>query len=430
MKKTFFSYSFGCRVNEAEKEDIDRKMALNGFKFTKSKPDIFIINSCAVTNKAEREVRQLVYQTKKRIPKTKIVITGCSATYWLRNKLYQDLPVDLIVDNINKEFLVDIIKKRLSSQPPLDRSGRERVVGTSKFLDSERLLIKIQDGCQRCCSYCIVPYLRGLPKSYLTKNIVDKINKQINIKEVILTAVNTEAFGHDTGENLTQLVSQIINKTSIPRISFGSIHPWSIDKKFLNFYRKIVKKNRLINFFHIPLQSGSDKTLTLMKRGYASKDLLWKIKEIKKINSYAQIATDVIVGFLDESDNDFKETYRFLEKNPIDKFHVFRFSNRLLTAAFFMKKKFPVISNNLKIKRAKLLTNLSKKKYQQFLVQLQNINYRSQALFIDRFKNGYQQALLDNQVPAWIKINKRMTGEIKNVKINYLRNINLFGDLI
>jgi len=167
-----------------------------------------------------------------------------------------------------------------------------------------------------------------------------------------------------------------------------------------------------------------------MKGGYASKDLLWKIKEIKKINSYAQIATDVIVGFLDESDNDFKETYRFLEKNPIDKFHVFRFSNRLLTAAFFMKKKFPVISNNLKIKRAKLLTNLSKKKYQQFLVQLQNINYRSQALFIDRFKNGYQQALLDNQVPAWIKINKRMTGEIKNVKINYLRNINLFGDLI
>ncbi len=141
-------------------------------------------------------------------------------------------------------------------------------------------MIKIQDGCQRFCSYCIVPYLRGRPKSFLIKDIVKKVNSFKNIQEVILTAINTEAFGYDTGETLTQLISQVIDKTSIPRISFGSIHPWSIDQKFLDFYKKILDKKRLVNFFHVPLQSGCDKTLKLMKRGYTTEEFSWKIREI------------------------------------------------------------------------------------------------------------------------------------------------------
>jgi len=120
-------------------------------------------------------------------------------------------------------------------------------------------MIKIQDGCQRFCSYCIVPYLRGKPKSFLIKDIVHRINSLENIQEVILTAINTEAFGSDTGESLIQLIDQIINKTSVPRISFGSIHPWSIDKNFLSFYKDSLSKNRLVNFFHVPLQSGMIK---------------------------------------------------------------------------------------------------------------------------------------------------------------------------
>lgn len=441
MKKTFFSYSFGCRVNEAEKEEIDRRLIEAGFSLSQQNPALYIINTCAVTSKAEREARQYIYQVKKRYPWSKIVITGCSATYWKKLGIEKKLPVDLVIDNTEKEYLVKILIRRLSDQSPADRArlparqvGRQglgrTIQPTSKFLKSGRAMIKIQDGCQRFCSYCIVPYLRGLPKSFLIKDIIKKINSLNNIQEIILTAINTEAFGYDTGETLTQLIDQVIKKTPIPRISFGSIHPWSIDQKFLDCYQKIIKESRLINFFHVPLQSGCDKTLKLMKRGYTAREFSWKIQEIKKINLFAFVATDVIVGFLDESDKDFEVNYRFLEANPIDKLHVFRFSNRVKTASYYMRKRLPEAPYRIKVKRAHALTELGKRKHQRFLQTLADNNYQSQALFIDKFKNGFQQALLNNQVLVWVKTNKSLTGKIKDVQVDKLNVNNLFGKVI
>ncbi|MCS6956734.1 MAG: MiaB/RimO family radical SAM methylthiotransferase, partial [Patescibacteria group bacterium] len=337
----FYSFAFGCRVNEAEKEALDKEMVNQGFEFNEKNPDIYIINTCAVTHKAEREARNLIYQIKKKLPKTKIIITGCSATYWLKNNLYQEIPVDLIIDNANKQFLTKIIKSRfnLKNKNNLGKKIDKQII-SSKFLTSGRMMVKIQDGCQRFCSFCIVPYLRGLPKSFKIKEIVDYIkNNQQNISEIILTAINTEAFGYDTKENLINLIDEIIKKTSVPRISFGSIHPWSITLQFINFYQKILTANRLVNFFHIPIQSGSNTILHLMKRGYESQEILEKLNSLKKINPYLFLATDVIVGFLAETDKEFEETYQFLEKSPFSRFHVFRFSKRKNTAAYFLSKK-------------------------------------------------------------------------------------------
>ncbi len=432
--KIFFSYSFGCRVNEAEKEEIDRQMTQAGFSFGMTDQSINIVNTCAVTAKAEREARQYIYQLKKKYPRSKIVVTGCAATYWKKKRVDKQLPIDLLVDNPEKEFLVKIITNRLLDQSPAGR-GDQIMVGetnqiTSKFLKSKRAMIKIQDGCQRFCSYCIVPYLRGSPKSFLIRDIIKKIRFLKNIQEVILTAINTEAFGYDTGETLIQLIDQVINKTSIPRISFGSIHPWSFDQKFLNYYKKILKKKRLINFFHIPLQSGSNKILSLMKRDYTMQEFAWKVREIKKINPYALVATDIIVGFLDENDKDFAKTYDFLEKNFIDKFHVFRFSNRTNTASFYMKKRLSETPFIAKIQRARALADLSKKKYQLFLQKLIDKKYSSSALFLDKLENGHQQALLDNQVAIWVKTSNNLTGKIKNIQVVKLGINNLFGKII
>ena len=293
--KTFFTYSFGCRVNEAEKEEIDRKMLLNSFKFDNIKPDIYIINTCSVTQKAEREARQLIYRVKKDLPETKIVVTGCSATYWIKHKLYKSLPVDLMIDNVNKEFLVELIKKRLSYK---SKAHSRSVLDTpkNKFFDSGRVMIKIQDGCQRFCSFCVVPYLRGNPKSYKINDIVNKINDKVS--EVILTAINIEAYGYDTKERFTDLLRTVIDKTDVARVSLGSIHPWSINKNFFDFYKEYLPKNRLVNFFHVPLQSGSDKILSLMKRGYKSEEMQEKLQSINRLNKDALIATDIIVGFL------------------------------------------------------------------------------------------------------------------------------------
>ena len=155
----------------------------------------------------------------------------------------------------------------------------------------------------------------------------------------ILTAINTQAYGYDSGESFIDLVSVLIDKTRVERISFGSIHPWSVTQEFLKFYKKIRPKKRLVDFFHIPLQSGSDKILNLMRRGYTREEFVEKLTEIKNIYPDAFIGTDVIVGFLEETDQDFDDTYNFLKDSPISKFHVFRFSPREKTAAYFMKKR-------------------------------------------------------------------------------------------
>ncbi len=434
MNKTFNIFSFGCRVNEAEKQILEKAMFEAGFSINLSEPTFCIVNTCAVTIKAEREARQLVYRLRRDYPQAKIVITGCAATYWKNNQLNLKLPIDLLVGNSNKKDLVRFLILAYPSiflsnnqDHPTGRLGWNKP--NDKFIKSGRIPIKIQDGCQRFCSYCIVPFLRGQPQSERISGLESRVkNLPDNTMEVILTAINTEAFGLDTKEKFIDLIKTIVDKTNIARISFGSINPWSITNEFLQFYQRYLPEKRLVNFFHIPLQSGSNKILTLMKRGYTRKDYAEKLNVLYRINPFTLITTDIIVGFLDETDKDFQETYDFLKNSPISRFHVFRFSIRKNTAAYFMAKKLkePSVSNQKK--RAKLLRNLSEKKFDRFLSGL--ANYSSTALFINKSKGDFQQALLDNQVVAWIKTSKNLNGEIKNVKILEYKTGELFGKTV
>jgi len=288
-------------------------------------------------------------------------------------------------------------------------------------------LIKIQDGCQRFCTYCIVPYLRGTPKSFRIKEIVSQIRHYPDLKEIILTAINTEAFGRDTGESIIKLIETVLTDLSISRISFGSIHPWSINDEFLKYYKRILPLKRLINFFHVPIQSGSDKILNLMKRGYNRKEMLEKLQRLQKINPQALIATDVIVGFLDESDDDFNETYNFLKLSPISKFHIFRFSSRDNTAAHYMSRNLKEPLAKVKIQRARMLAELGKKKYEDFLKI--NVGRNSQALFISNRVGAYQEALLDNQLPVLIKTSRDLSGQLRNINILEYKKGMLFGEI-
>ncbi|PIZ67912.1 hypothetical protein COY12_00985, partial [Candidatus Roizmanbacteria bacterium CG_4_10_14_0_2_um_filter_33_96] len=426
---TFYCYSFGCRVNQAEKEVIDHEMQNQGFILNQHNQDVSIINTCAVTHKAEREAKQLIYKLKRDNPEGQIVVTGCSATYWKKNDLLKNLPIDLVVDNINKEFLVKLIQNRLSGQASSNLGGQNKI-GMDKYLNSGRALIKIQDGCQRFCSYCIVPYLRGTPKSKRIKNLELRIkNLGQEIKEVIFTAINTEAFGFDTGEKLITLIDRTIEVTKIPRISFGSIHPWSLNDEFLNYYKKILPLKRLVNFFHVPIQSGSNKILNLMKRGYTREEIMEKLQSIKRLNKFALIATDIIVGFLDETDKDFQETYDFLEKSPISKFHIFRFSKRNNTAAHYMSKNLEEPSSAIKMKRAKILADLGKKKHEAFLKK--NVGRTSSVLFLNNKFGDYQEALLDNQIPIYIGPDKPIQpAQLYEAKILEYKKGRLFGKIV
>lgn len=434
-KRNFDSFSFGCRVNEAEKIVMDQQMIRAGFLYNKQSPDVYIINSCAVTAKAEHEARQLILRLKREYPSIKMVVTGCSATYWLKNNLWKNIPIDLLISNIDKNYLVTLIKKRFSIQSVPIQLDQLNEATNDKFLSSGRVMIKIQDGCHRFCSYCIVPYLRGTPKSKKIEQIITDIThyNRYNhyphkIQEVIFTAINTESFGHDTGESLIQLIDKVLSTTDIPRISFGSIHPWSINDEFIQRYKKLAVNPQFSNFFHVPIQSGSNKILRLMKRDYVREDILEKLNKILKINPMALIATDIIVGYLDESEQDFKDTYSFLEASPINKFHVFRFSTRQNTAAYYQTKRLKEPSASEKIKRSKALSDLSVKKYLKFLIR--QVGTTSQALFIGEVKEGFQKAILNNQILSWIKTDVSLRGKMKRVKITGLSKNNLKGEIV
>ncbi len=421
---SFTTFSFGCRVNEAERQALESRLIEAGYTFDNRHPDVCFIHTCAVTAKAVREARQLIYQLQRQYPKAKIIVTGCAAAYWRKNALP---PLSSQVTISESRDPSTLILKGNRGIPRLQQSP-VGMMNNNKMIKSGRLLLKIQDGCQRFCTYCIVPYLRGRPKSETIQNLEFRVkNFETKIQEVILTAINTEAFGYDTGEKFTDLLKTIIDKTTVPRISCGSINPWSVNDDFLRFYKKNLTRNRFVNFFHIPLQSGSNKILALMKRGYTAEEFMKKVNAIHKINPFALIATDVIVGFLDETEKDFEDTYRFLEKSPIAKFHIFRYSKRDNTAACFMAKRLREPQAAVKNERAKRLKALGDRKYNQFLSAL--IDYNSTALFIDKREDGYQKALLDNQIPAWIKAEKNLNGHIKNVRITEFKKGELFGKI-
>lgn len=421
MANTFFSYSFGCRVNHSEKELLDKKLISSGWKMSEKKPDYFIINSCAVTQKAEKEIRNYTKKIKKTYPNTKIILTGCAATLWKNKQINLDLPVHSVFENSKKDYLFAFINKNLST-----KSGIEKPI--DKFLISNRVLIKIQDGCSRFCSYCIVPYLRPKKYSKSTKEIIDEINQDPSYKEAILTAINTEYYGENNSESLSTLIDAIIKNTKIERISFGSINPWSINEQFLKTLKKYKNNKRLLPFFHIPIQSGSDRVLELMKRDYKVSEISQKIKAISEIFPNSLIATDIIVGFPTETDDDFKMTLDLVRNLPIHKVHIFRFSKRSGTTVENIIKQHGEVKEQIKTDRSQILKEIADSKNLNFKKGF--IGYKCKALFTLNREGKYQEALLNNQVPALIETDIDLVGQIREIEICEFKNSTLFGKII
>jgi len=337
--------------------------------------------------------------------------------------------VDYIIDNSNKAYISSILNKKLSdtNSSVSDVNINKNILLPSKYRKSGRMIIKIQDGCQRFCSFCIVPYLRGLPSSVPIQKIVSTLNNVSDLKEAVLVAINTEAYGYDMKDSFIDLINAVVEKTTVPRISFGSVHPWSVNNDFIAWYKKNADGDRVVKFFHIPLQSGSNKILNLMKRGYTREEHMEKLKAIAGIDPFTFIGTDIITGFLEETDRDFEDTYKFLEVAPISKFHVFRFSKRSHTAAFYMTKRLTEPSPQIKAKRSKALIALGNKKYEIFLQK--HVLKTFPALFIAKREDGVQEALLHNQIPVKVKTEEKRSKQIKPVTIKSYKNGTLFGTI-
>ena len=321
--------NFGCRVNRAETNLWSQTLIDQGYipSTTTDLPSIILINTCAITKKGEKESINKIKTLHKKYPQAKIFVTGCADFKKINN-----LKNISLFTNQEKEKLLE---KLNSSYTPKIKD---------KFSHTKRFLLKIQSGCTQFCSYCIVPFKRNYLYSLSINDAIKTVNQAVEkgYKEIIITGVNIDQYRYD----LSLLVKNILNKTNIQLISFGSIPINCLTQDFISLYQHPKFKSRLSHFLHIPIQSGSDKILKLMNRPYTKKDILNKFKNLKLEIRNLKFGTDIIVGFPTELNYDFQKTLNLCQKIGFSKIHVFKFSPRPNTTARILFENSPKISKD------------------------------------------------------------------------------------
>ena len=323
----------GCKLNFADSQSIAKKFYSAGHNvFSDNKAglrDIYILNSCTVTHVADSKARQSIRKVKRNNPKALTIMTGCYAERD-KEKIKEINEVDLVITNQEKKDILkkvyDYLNEDLSEIPELD---------TYPLIGRSRASIKIQEGCNQVCSYCIIPFVRGREKSIDPNEIINKINNasRNNIKEVVLTGTQLGNYGFDLKNiDLKKLIRLVLNETSIERIRVSSLQPKEIDNELLGIWKS---NSRLCPHFHLPLQSGSDEILKKMRRRYSSEDFINITSMIRKHLPQASITTDVIVGFPSEKEKDFENTIQTINNSHLNNLHVFPYSVRPKTSAYY-----------------------------------------------------------------------------------------------
>ena len=417
--KTVALHTFGCKANFADSSLLNNKFAEIGYDVVPfdTIADIYVINTCSVTDKANRKCRNLIRKLKSRVPNALIGITGCYAQL-KPNEIISIPGVNFVVGMKDKfSFLNEIEKLTLDDKRLFHSSDIKSVEDAflSYSIDERtRSFVKIQDGCNYSCTYCTIPMARGVSRSPRIDQIIKNIKKieSSNINEIILSGINVGDFGRGNNESFYSLLESIKNLTKVPRVRISSIEPNLITKKVLEL---IGSCERFMPHLHIPLQSGSNNILRKMKRKYTVEMYINKIEEVKKIIPKCTIGADVIVGFPGEKDHDFKQSYDLITSLPISYLHVFPFSSREKTAAYEMKDK---VKFDVKKARAKILRKLSNLKFQK--LQAENINCIKPVLF--EFNNdGFMSGLTDN----YLRVNVFDSKAIKIKKNNFISNVRL-----
>lgn len=367
-KITYKIYTLGCKVNQYDSAKLAADLSGFGIEEATDVAQIAIINTCAVTMTAIRKNKRLLTKVRNENPGAKIVIMGCwPAVYWDKVK---NFTADLIVGTANSKKVVSKIKA-LFADDILDINFKNKITNKKQQnIEHSRYFIKIQDGCEQFCTYCIIPYTRGKLKSRPEASVIKEIKMAIasGFQEIILSGIHLGLYGRDlTGESntLTALLKKIIILPGLGRVRLSSIEVNDINSELIDI---VATHKNLCPHFHIPLQSGDDKILKAMNRPYDSKYFLQKIKAIRKKNIFAAISTDVIVGFPGESAAEFNNSFNFIQKAGFSRLHVFPFSLHEKTAAAQLKNR--VSANDIKL-RAKKMRQLDAKLRQAYLEKFQ-----------------------------------------------------------
>lgn len=404
QKQTVAFHTLGCKLNFSETSTLSRLMEKEGFekKDFDEVADVYVINTCSVTDNADKECRQIVRRIQRKAPESFVIITGCYAQ--LKPKEIAGIPgVDLVLGAAEKFNIAEHIGNLTKTNDPAkicscDISEVSGFNASFSQNDRTRTFLKVQDGCDYNCSFCTIPMARGKSRSDSIANVIMNAEKLAadGVKEIVLTGVNLGDFGKGPDgdkqhqENFTDLVKALDEVKGIERYRISSIEPNLITNELIEW---VANSDQFMPHFHIPLQSGSDKILGLMRRRYKRALYAEKVALIKQLMPHAAIGVDVIVGFPGETDEDFKETFDFIHSLDVSYLHVFTYSERDNTKALEIK---PVVPVSVRNERNKTLRNLSYMKLQYFTQQHSGTN--RPVLFEAFNKEGMMEGYTDNYI--------------------------------
>ena len=390
--KTVAFHTLGCKVNTYETEAMQQLMESAGYRCVEfgERADVYIVNTCSVTNIADRKSRQMLHRARKMNEDAIVVAAGCYVES-AKNKIDEDLSIDIIVGNNNKNDIVNIINEYLQDKIrnkfiiDINKETEYEEFNIRKINDHTRAFIKVQDGCNQFCSYCIIPFTRGRVRSRKMENILDEVKNlsASGYKEIVLTGIHLSSYGVDfldesynkrmekltrteesdeefvTKNELLCLIENIANIEGIERVRIGSLEPRIIQE---NFIKSLSNIDKFCPHFHLSLQSGCDRTLKSMNRKYTADEFYEGVKLIRKYFDSPAITTDIIVGFPGETKTDFEESKAFVEKVKFYETHIFPYSIREGTKAANM----PQVDGNEKVQRANILNEINLKNQKEF----------------------------------------------------------------
>lgn len=418
MRKVAF-YTLGCKVNQYETNGMIQKFIDSGYKIVEFNEvaDIYIVNTCTVTNISDRKSRQMLRRAKEINPNSLIVAVGCYVQV-AKKEIEKMDEIDLCLGTNEKKDIVQYVEQYLNDgkKQEIDDVFQNKEYGdfgNVTYTEKVRAVIKVQDGCDRFCTYCLIPYARGRVRSREPQSVIEEIKKisQKGIKEVVITGIHVASYGKEfkTDYKLINLLEEINQIDGIERIRLGSIEPLLIDDEFL---KRLTKLEKICHHFHLSLQSGCDETLARMNRRYTTKQFEEIVKKLRKAYNDIMLTTDIIVGFPGEMDQEFEKTYEFLKKINFYKMHVFKYSVRTGTKAAVMENQVP---NKIKEIRSKRLIELSRKNEKKF-----NSEYigKKVKVLVEEEENGFYKGHTANYMLVKFKSDRDVINEIIKVDID------------
>ncbi len=414
---TFNIVTLGCKVNQYESQLMSEYMCDAGFTpLNDSSADISIINSCTVTSTSDSKNRKTINRIRRENPDAVIVLTGCMPQAFSNNtELFRDC--DIVLGNVSRSQLVPSIKAYLLDRNQIiniaeHKKGEDfEKMKVNKFLERTRAFVKIEDGCNRFCSYCIIPYARGRVRSKTLEDLKSEVEVLASkgYNEIVLVGINLSAYGQDIDATLSDAVECVCAIDGIERVRLSSLEPELMTEDVLF---RLSQQEKFCPHFHLSLQSGCDETLKRMHRHYTGAEYAQIVSNIRRIFDNPSITTDIMVGFAGESDQEFEHSLAFADQIVFAKVHVFSYSRRKGTVADKLPNQ---VDPKLKSIRSKMMIDHTDKKRQEFL--LTQVGLTEEVLFETRNAKGYYVGYTKNYTPVYTKSDTSLIGQIVKVKM-------------